>query len=91
MLHHLATATIHVAKLVNYNCHPLEDGNKRMAIKRMATGFENEDYCSHDHIFNFKIERMCAHQSEYGIAGAATRLISNLLHNNPIINSLHAG
>ena len=24
----LAGATIHIAKLVNYNCHPLEDDNK---------------------------------------------------------------
>ena len=28
MLHHLAGATIQIANLVNYNCHPLEDGNK---------------------------------------------------------------
>ena len=27
MLHHLAIATIQVANLVNYNCHPQEDGN----------------------------------------------------------------
>ena len=27
MLHHLAVATIQVASLVNYNCHPQEDGN----------------------------------------------------------------
>ena len=28
MLHHLARATIQVANLANYNCHPLEDDNK---------------------------------------------------------------
>ena len=28
MLHHLADATIQVANLVNYNCHPDEDGNE---------------------------------------------------------------
>ena len=27
MQHHLAGATIQVASTVNYNCHPLEDGN----------------------------------------------------------------
>ena len=27
MLHNLAGATIQVANLVNYNCHPNEDGN----------------------------------------------------------------
>ena len=26
MLHHLAGATIQVADLLNYNCHPQEDG-----------------------------------------------------------------
>ena len=30
MLHHLDGATIQVANYVNYNCHPLEDGNKYM-------------------------------------------------------------
>ena len=30
MLHHLAGATIQVANLVNYNCHPLDDGNDRI-------------------------------------------------------------
>ena len=29
MLHHLAGATIHVANIVNNNCHPIEDGNNR--------------------------------------------------------------
>ena len=28
MLHHLAGATIQIANLFNYNCHPLEDGKK---------------------------------------------------------------
>ena len=28
MLHHLAGATLQVANLFNYNCHPLEDGKK---------------------------------------------------------------
>ena len=28
MLHRLAGATIQIANLVNYNCHPLEDGNQ---------------------------------------------------------------
>ena len=32
MLHHLAGATIQVANLVNYNCHPLEDGNKDFTL-----------------------------------------------------------
>ena len=32
MVHHLAGATIQVAILVNYNCHPLEDGNKNGVI-----------------------------------------------------------
>ena len=27
MLHHLAGATIQLASLVNYKCHPQEDGN----------------------------------------------------------------
>ena len=31
MLHHLAGATIQVASLVNFNCHPEQDGNKGMA------------------------------------------------------------
>ena len=30
MLHHLAGATIQVAYLVNYNCHPEEDGNESL-------------------------------------------------------------
>ena len=29
MLHHLAGATIQVANLDNYNCHPQEDGKKK--------------------------------------------------------------
>ena len=29
MLHHLISATIQVANLVNYNCHPHEEGNER--------------------------------------------------------------
>ena len=28
LLHHLAGASIQVANLVNYNCHPQEDGKK---------------------------------------------------------------
>ena len=28
MLHHLAGVTVQVANFVNYNCHPLDDGNK---------------------------------------------------------------
>ena len=33
MLHILAGATIHVANLVNYNCHPQADGNNLVNSK----------------------------------------------------------
>ena len=42
MLHHLAGATIQVANLFNYNCHPQENGNK-MAKKLPSSGWQNED------------------------------------------------
>ena len=35
MLHQLASATIQVAKLVNFDCHPQENGNKRMPINEL--------------------------------------------------------
>ena len=36
MLHHLAGATIQVANLVNYKCHPQEDG-KRIALNHLQS------------------------------------------------------
>ena len=39
MEHHLAGATIQVENLVNYNCHPLEDGNKISSSKCKYIGF----------------------------------------------------
>ena len=32
MLHYIAGAAIQVANLVNYNCHPLKDGNKQPIV-----------------------------------------------------------
>ena len=34
--HHLAVATIQVANLVNYNCHPKEDGDKLLLRSAVA-------------------------------------------------------
>ena len=35
MLHHLVGATIQVANLVNFNCHPLlEDGNEASTLNK---------------------------------------------------------
>ena len=37
MLHHLANATKQVANKVHFNCHPQEDGNKRVATTTEST------------------------------------------------------
>ena len=46
MLHHLAGATIQIANLVKYSCHPLKDGNKiaprQEKNKNVAVCAENE-------------------------------------------------
>ena len=43
MLHHLTRATIQVANLVNYNCHPLKDGKKNMSrLKHNIKSFITE-------------------------------------------------
>ena len=34
MLHYLAGATIQIANLVNYNCHPQVDGNKNEFVPK---------------------------------------------------------
>ena len=36
MLNHLAGATIQLANLVNYNCHPLEDGNYQVSSENVT-------------------------------------------------------
>ena len=37
MLHHLVGATIQVANLVNYNCHPLlKDGNEASILNKSS-------------------------------------------------------
>ena len=38
MLHHYAGATILVANLVNYNCHPIEVGKKQLKGYTKASG-----------------------------------------------------
>ena len=40
MLHHLAGATIQVANLVNYNCHPQEDGNQAEILYKALANME---------------------------------------------------
>ena len=43
MLHQLAGATIQIANLVNYNCHPLQDGNNtKLSIRKVS----NKDMCT---------------------------------------------
>ena len=39
MLHHLAGATIQVANLVSYYCHPQEDGNNCVQRESTAIGY----------------------------------------------------
>ena len=45
MLHHLADATIQVANFVNYNCHPLDDGNDRIDFYQKKTLLNFSDQC----------------------------------------------
>ena len=37
MLHHLASATIQVAKLVNYNCHPSRDNQSQVFLQNLCS------------------------------------------------------
>ena len=58
MLHHLADATIQDANDVNYNCHPLEDGNKYMpfylggCICRLETRYNTSKQNTYTHVHN---------------------------------------